>query len=121
MEKYNPHQAPDPEEWLAMDETERLDLVVAFHRNTGFEMESLTAHSNIHVVVENQLAEKIPEVLAAYRKLRQKKVDRHSAIHAIGAVVSELIFNAGKGIDMGSDPNAYYHRLLKKIKPSDWK
>ena len=32
MNKYNPLKAPDPAEWLAMDEGERMALVREYHR-----------------------------------------------------------------------------------------
>ena len=119
--KYNPHKAPDSEKWLAMDEGDRIQVIADFHLNANIELESVQAHSAIHAMVENQLAEKIPEVVAAYRKLRQKKVDRHNAIHAIGSVLAELFFDINKGNVTDSDPNVSYYRNLKKLKASDWK
>ena len=32
MQRYDPLEAPDPDEWLALDEQERLDLVQEYHR-----------------------------------------------------------------------------------------
>jgi len=41
MIKYDPLMAPDPMEWMALDEYERLELVVAYHRR-----EKISLHSN---------------------------------------------------------------------------
>ena len=31
MESYDPMEHPDPDQWLALDEDERIFLIVAFH------------------------------------------------------------------------------------------
>ena len=36
--EYDPLHAPDPKEWLALDETERLDLVAEFHEVKGIDL-----------------------------------------------------------------------------------
>jgi hypothetical protein len=32
MPKYDPHTGPDPREWLALDEQERIDCVRRYHK-----------------------------------------------------------------------------------------
>jgi hypothetical protein len=52
--KYNPLRAPDPEEWLALDERQSIDLIVDYHRLRRIKLESIKAHAAIHAAVENQ-------------------------------------------------------------------
>lgn len=33
--EYDPFVEPDPDQWLALDEEERIDLVMAYHRRAG--------------------------------------------------------------------------------------
>jgi hypothetical protein len=35
MQRYDPDEAPDAEEWLALDEQERIELVRDYHRAPG--------------------------------------------------------------------------------------
>jgi hypothetical protein len=58
MRKYDPDKAPNPREWLALDEQERMNLVKRYHRREGDYGESLELHTAFHTVVETQLAEK---------------------------------------------------------------
>ena len=37
MEAYDPMNAPDPDEWLSLDEGERLNLVEDHYRQAGVE------------------------------------------------------------------------------------
>lgn len=51
-------------------------------------------HIYIHGVVENQLAGNDPPFVAeAVRELMQNGIDRHSAIHAVGAALAEQIYS----------------------------
>lgn len=54
--KYNPEIAPIPAAWLALDESERIELCIAFHKKTKEKPPNLKLHAIIHAVVENQLA-----------------------------------------------------------------
>ena len=35
MERYDPSRNPDPTEWLALDESERIGMVEIFHMESG--------------------------------------------------------------------------------------
>ena len=63
MKRYDPNNPPDPDEWLAIDEALRIDMVSSFHRRAGFRLPSLRSHSTIHVIIENQLAAAEPVVV----------------------------------------------------------
>ena len=54
--QYDADEQPDPDAWLELDETERIDLVIEYHRRTGVQLESPEPHAIAHVVVENQVA-----------------------------------------------------------------
>jgi len=121
MENYEPNKAIEPALWLALDEQEQIDLVREFHENIDDEMASdaLAMHSSIHVIVENQLAmgvELIPETIA---KLIRQGLDRHDAIHAIGAIISGDIFALLQG-DGQPFSAAKYRRKLEKITAKRW-
>ncbi|HYC47399.1 MAG TPA: hypothetical protein VED01_18140 [Burkholderiales bacterium] len=94
MRRYDPSQAPDPREWLALDEQERMLLVEQHHQRARIKVPDLTAHSIIHAVVENQLAQNDEPVVRALVRLTKQGLSRHDAIHAIGSVVTTQIFDA---------------------------
>jgi hypothetical protein len=51
-------------------------------------------HVTIHGIVENQLADNDPPFVSmAVRELMQNGINRHSAIHAVGAALSEQIYS----------------------------
>ncbi len=83
MEFYDPLQVPDPDEWLALDEQERVQQVTL-------------------------------------ERLLREGLDRHEAIHAIGSVLSEQIFNVMKNPSAQKNPNKAYIRRLKKLTAMVW-
>jgi hypothetical protein len=56
MKRYDPLKPPDPEEWLVLDETERINLVREHHRRARVRLPNAQIHALIHVIVENQSA-----------------------------------------------------------------
>ena len=78
---YDPLDAPNPGQWLALDEGERLRLVIEHHRQTGVELPSEEGHAAIHVVVENQaaLGDEVP-TQATLARLMREGLDRHDAV-----------------------------------------
>ena len=93
MKKYNPLKDPDPKTWLEMNEAERVVLIEEYHKRTKVNLPNHLLHASIHTVVENQIAmgDELP-VEGALKRLMSEGLDRHEAIHAIGAVVSEQMF-----------------------------
>ncbi len=121
MEKHDPANSIDSQEWLALGEAEQIELVRNFHIELDLEMpaDALAVHSSIHVIVENQLAmgvDLIPETIA---KLTRQGLDRHEAFHAIGAIISEDIFDLLKGNIEEFSPTKY-RRKLEKITAKRW-
>jgi len=123
MDRYDPHVPPAPEEWLALDEQERIDLVEDYHRRARIRLPRAKAHAIIHAVIENQIAlgDEIP-VQRAVQRLMSEGLDRHEALHAAGSVL------AGHMNDLlsrpkpkpGADPNAAYYAALERLTAEDW-
>jgi hypothetical protein len=124
MNTYNPLIEPNKDEWLESSEYDRIDAVREFHENSDddeFEEDNaLSIHSTLHVIVENQLAmgvDLIPETIA---KLTRQGLDRHEAIHAIGAIISEDIFHIMSGERTEFSPKRY-RKKLDKITAKRWR
>jgi hypothetical protein len=54
--RYDPHQHIDPDDWQALDESERIELVRRYHRRERIRLPNETAHAAAHVIIENQIA-----------------------------------------------------------------
>ena len=125
MERYNPSRAPNPKQWLALSESERLELVSEYHADASEEIqdsdpdEALARndlHATMHVVVENQLAEGIDPVCQAVSRLIHEGLDRHDAVHAIGAELAGHLFDTLRGRPEPAPEKVtqlYYERLRK--------
>ncbi|MDD5699108.1 MAG: hypothetical protein PHH77_10875 [Victivallaceae bacterium] len=122
MKNYSPDRPINPEEWLALDEEERIRLVRAFHENLddGLPEDALPLHSSIHAIVENQLAMGVELVPETIEKLIRQGLNRHEAIHAIGAIVAEDMFDLMKGNIKEFSPQKYRKRL-EKITAKRWR
>jgi hypothetical protein len=123
MDRYDPEIAPDPEEWVALDEAERIVLVEWYHRDarTDLPKAARTLHASIHVVVENQLAENDEPVVRALARLMKEGLSRHDAVHAIGCVVSEEIFDALKLKDTPESLRARYYAAIERLTAATWR
>jgi hypothetical protein len=102
---YDALKAPDPQDWLELDEQERIDQVIEYHHRHHLPMgESVKLHGVAHVVVENQIAlGDPPATREALIRLMGEGLDRHDALHAVGSVVMGIVIDAvhekGKGSD----------------------
>jgi len=120
MQKYNPLKAPDPEEWLAIDEHERIDMVVEYHRRKRIRIPGMEAHAAFHVTVENQIA--LGDETPVKRKLEQlmnEGLDRHDAIHAIAWILSQQVYRALK-YKKSSDLGKSYYAALEDLTAENW-
>lgn len=90
MMRYDPDRKPDAQAWSALDVSERLELVLDYHRCAG--LQNAKVHAVAHVVVENQvlLGDETP-VAATLDRLMQEGLGRHDAIHAIGGAFIEIV------------------------------
>ncbi len=120
VKQYDPAVAPSPLEWLALDEQERLLLVQRYHERAKIELPNVKAHAVFHTVVENQLAEGVPEVIETFERLRGEGLERHDVVHAIGSVLAQhmsRLMREGRS----DDPNRAYFRELRRLTASRWR
>ncbi|WP_155866678.1 hypothetical protein [Colwellia sp. PAMC 21821] len=121
MDTYNPNKPVDSENWLALDEYTRIDLVHDFHSGLDLELteDGLQLHASIHVIVENQLAMEVDLLPETIAKLTRQGLNRHEAIHAIGAIITEDIFDVMKG-NIEEFSSKKYRRKLEKLTAKRW-
>jgi Domain of unknown function (DUF1841) len=86
---------------------------------TGFRHGLLEVHAVIHMAVETQLAEGHPEATTALDRLLRDGLDRHEALHAIGSVLAEELFDVMKS--KRPHDAAAYARKLSSLTASSWK
>jgi Domain of unknown function (DUF1841) len=122
VQRYDPLEAPDPEEWLELDEQERIDLVRDYHRRAGIRPPNEKLHATLHAIVEAQIAlgDETPAGRIAQRLIGEG-LDRHDAIHAIGMVLAEHIYDVLKTTKSDKDPNAPYFAALERLTAEDWR
>ena len=123
MKSYDPNRAPEPEEWLELDEQERIALVERFHRKVHEPAQSLKAHAIVHATVETQLAlNDPPSAREALTRLMGEGLDRHEAIHAIAWILAEYLFEALRGSAGAKDTsNDAYAQALSRLTATSWR
>ena len=120
--RYGPHKHINSDAWLALDESERAQLVVQYHRQRHIRVPNKTIHALIHVIVENQIAlgDAFPAKGVLLRLMREG-LDRHEAIHAIGSVLSETFFTTMNGKTVSGGLNAHYVEKLRALSADSWR
>ena len=91
---YDPDKAPDPKEWLALDEYERIRLARNYHVSRRAKLPNAKAHAVFHAIVENQIAQGFGPSCRAVERLQAEGLTRHDAIHAIASVLANFLFEA---------------------------
>jgi Protein of unknown function (DUF1186)/SEC-C motif len=126
---YDPLEDPDPEQWLMMDEQQRIDLVLEYHQVAGISLPNERLHAVLHVVAENQIADDELPVRHKLQQLMSEGLDRHDAIHAIGSVIAGHIYHLMREADEDSqtgktasdrDPNEAYFAELERLTANSW-
>lgn len=119
--RYDPHKHIASEAWLALDESERIESVMQYHRRERIRLPNESLHATVHVIVENQLAfgDAFP-ARAVLSRLMEEGLDRHDAVHAIGSVLSEQLLGALRE-HCGADLNAQYVEKLNRLTAESWK
>jgi hypothetical protein len=122
VKEYNPECAPEPELWLDLDEQERIALVEAYHRVTRSKLPNVAAHAALHAIVENQIALNLEPVVRAIHRLRKEGLPRHDAVHAIGSVVAEHLFDILKTDenDDAATSQARYYAAVERLTAASW-
>ena len=121
MQKYDPLAAPDPKQWLELDEVERVALVADHHRRARVELPNLQVHAMLHVIVETQIAigDELP-VRRTAQRLIVEGLDRHEVIHAIAAVLASHMHELSKIRHLRGDPNQPYYDALEVVSAKSW-
>ena len=121
METYDPLEHPDPDQWLALDEDERIFLIVAFHERARVNLPNVQVHASFHAVIENQLvSEDPPQAIDTLERLLGEGLDRHEAIHAMGSVLSGVLYHAMKNPSQKVDSTQAYIEGLKALTVEKW-
>jgi hypothetical protein len=122
IDRYDPLEAPDPQQWLALDESERIDLVEDYHRDAGIRLPNLKAHATLQAVVENQIAlgDEVP-VGRTLERLMAEGLDRHDALHAIGMELAVHMNDLLRKGEAGPDPNQPYYDALEQLTAESWR
>jgi hypothetical protein len=97
---YDPNdlRGPDPKRWMAASEDARVASIAHFHELTGAEYgENFELHAAIHGAIESQLAAgSPPELTGALDRLIKGGVNRHDAVHAVGAALATHLFDTAR-------------------------
>ncbi len=116
--RYNPKKAPDPKKWNTAGEMERLVAVEHSHKKN---MPKLRLHASIHMIVENQVAlgdeTPVQETLA---RLQAEGLERHDAVHAIGSILAEHMYDIMKD-GANDDVNKKYFSRIKELTAKNWR
>lgn len=123
MERYDPEMAPSGEDWLEIDEGERLLLVEEYHRDARIPLpkRARRLHASMHVVVENQLASNDEPVVRALARLMKEGLSRHDAVHAIGSLVAEEVYDLLKQEEPPDTVRARYYAAVERLTASTWR
>ena len=119
--KYDPVFDIDPEQWEALDEYQRIELVTEYHREASIELPNERVHAVMHVIIENQIAlgDETP-VAGTMRRLLGEGLDRHDAIHAIASVLINFMYEKMQG-EVDSEVNDAYYAELKQLTAEKWR
>lgn len=123
MRQYDPELPPNPLEWLALDEQERIQLAEAHHLAARVKLPNTKIHAVFHVIVENQIAEGLESVVRAMERLMTDGLSRHDALHAIGSVLAEHLFEASKtkDKDFANSAQAHYDAAVERLSAKSWR
>jgi hypothetical protein len=121
MSRSDPSRTPDPSEWLDLDEQERLDRIERYHRRAGIDLPNRTLHARIHVAVENRLAAQDERAVRALARLMKEGLSRHDAVHAIGCLMAEQIYDLLKPDDTPEALGARYEEALERLTAAQWR
>jgi hypothetical protein len=121
IDRYDPLQAPDARQWLALDESERLQLAIDYHVRARLDVPNVRVHATMHTIVENRVAlgDETP-VREKIRQLMAQGLNRHDAIHAIASVLIKFLYGALTDGASPEEPNERYYAALKRLNARKW-
>ena len=119
---YDPETAPSAANWLALDETERMDLVSSYHHRKKIRLPNSQLHAVIHVIVENQLALGESVVVSTLTRLQSEGLSRHDALHAVGSALAQDLYELMReGSDATGQTYSRYLERLKTLTADSWR
>jgi len=122
LKRYDPLEAPNPQEWLSLGEDERLALVSDYHRRVKPRPPKAGLHAAIHVIIENQIALGDEySVQQTADRLLGEGLDRHEAIHAIGSVLIENVHDIARDPVVEPNLNERYLAALAQLTAAGWR
>jgi len=121
VNRYDPDNAPDPAEWLALEELTRIQLAEEHHRLARTKLPNLKAHAVFHAIVENQVAENLDPVVRAMTRLTAEGLNRHEAVHAIASVVAEHIHDLLNAKADADNSQAIYYAAVERLTAKRWR
>ena len=121
MNSYDPDTSPGPTDWLQTDEGERIELVFAYHQRKKITLPNAQLHAVIHVVVENQLALREEMVVKTLARLQREGLSRHDALHAIGSVLAENLYELMREGDSMDESYRTYLARLPDLTAKSWR
>lgn len=120
---YDAMRDPDPRQWLALSEAERVTACERHHiplPRGHAPVANLRLHSAVHATVENQIAQDAPpEVRRTLSRLVREGLTRHEAVHAIGSAAADAMARVVRE-KRPFDAEAYV-RDLAALKAQDWR
>lgn len=121
MNHYDPDHAPNPEQWLALDEQVRIHLAEEYHRAKRIKLPNVKAHAVFHAIVENQIAENLESVVRAMARLTAEGLSRHESIHAIASVLAEHIHELFNITVDEKHSAAIYSSAVERLTARGWR
>ena len=89
--RYNPNTSIPKRDWLSMEEQDKIEAILEYHKKHKTNLWNKEFHLNLHIEIENQIAKNIRPVNNALRRLKRSGMRRHDAIHAIGCIFIENV------------------------------
>jgi hypothetical protein len=119
---YDPECAPDPKEWLALGESDRIRLAQSFHVSARIKGPGLKAHAAFHAVVENQIATGFGPICRAVVRLQKEGLSRHQAIHAVGSIVAKFLHASigGPGSESVATMQGRMNAEIESLSAAQW-
>ncbi len=119
---YDPEQDPNPDEWLALEEEERLMRIEAHHRLAEIPQPDGPLHALCHIIVENQIAlgDETP-VQRTMARLIAEGLDRHEAIHALGIRIAKQLFDVTTTQDNDRTSIEAYFAEIEALTAEGWR
>ncbi len=90
--RYDPNIAPNAQEWLELDEGQRVDAIEAHHKLARIRSGNSIVHAGMDAAVETQLAEGMPVTVETLNRLLAEGMGRSEAIHLLASAIANEMF-----------------------------